>query len=206
MADDPKYVTRLMRISCTKGTMENYINVGTDHGVLAGENQQPVLNANDHTEKNIIHFGSCTSDDNPERTFRKGLVGGLLGPVEWLTGGAVTDLLETTGIMTCKCKPNTPLPWNITNEENILDGAPTLTINSKCPCRYGGIIEFVDTDEPVEVDEFERLQQELMHTLQTEPWNVEKIKDIFFKCRVRKSLMNWKKRCFRQYPGLYHRC
>lgn len=147
MADDPKYAMRLMRIRCSKGTMDNYINIERDHGVLAGGDSQPVLNANDHTDKCIIHCGNCESDENPERTFRKGLVGGLLGPLEWLSGGAVTDFLEDVGVMTCKCTPKTPLPWINTNENNILEGAPTLTMDSKVACRYGGVIEFVPMDE-----------------------------------------------------------
>lgn len=147
MADDPKYAMRLMRIRCSKGTMDNYINIERDHGVLAGGDSQPVLNANDHTDKCIIHCGNCESDENPERMFRKGLVGGLLGPLEWLSGGAVTDFLEDVGVMTCKCTPKTPLPWINTNENNILEGAPTLTMDSKVACRYGGVIEFVPLDQ-----------------------------------------------------------
>ncbi len=147
MADDPKYITRLMRIRCTKGTMDNYINVDVDHGVLAGAEQQPVLNANDHTEKNIIHCGNCESDENPERMFRKGLVSGLMGPLGFLLADSVTNFLEDVGIMTCKCKPNTPKPWLFTNEDNILEGAPALTMNSKLACRYGGTISFVPLDE-----------------------------------------------------------
>ncbi|MGN0304666.1 MAG: PAAR-like protein [Lachnospiraceae bacterium] len=147
MADDPKYITRLMRIRCSKGTMDNYINVGTDHGVLAGPDLLPVLNANDHTEENIIHCGNCESDENPERMFRKALVSSSMGVIGLLAGDMVTDFLEDVGIMTCKCKPNTPVPWLFTNEHNILEGAPALTMNSKVACRYGGIIEFVPLDE-----------------------------------------------------------
>ena len=32
MSDDLQYITRLMRIRCDKGTMDNYINVDRDHG------------------------------------------------------------------------------------------------------------------------------------------------------------------------------
>ena len=147
MADDPKYITRLMRIRCSKGTMDNYINVGTDHGVLAGAEQQPVLNANDHTEENIIHCGNCESDENPERMFRKGLASDLMESVGIFFGDLITDALEDMGIMTCKCKPNTPVPWIYTNESNILEGAPALTMESKVACRYGGVIEFVPLEQ-----------------------------------------------------------
>lgn len=147
MAEDPKYITRLMRIRCDKGTMDNYINIETDHGVVAGADQQPVLNANDHTDKNIIHCGNCESDENPERMFRKAAVSALMGPAGFFIGDAVTDLLEDVGIMTCKCRPNTPVPWIFTNESNVLDGAPALTMDSKVACRYGGVIEFVPLEE-----------------------------------------------------------
>ena len=48
------YVVRLMKIKCSMGTVENYINVDIDHGIFVGQNQQPLMNANDHTDKNIM--------------------------------------------------------------------------------------------------------------------------------------------------------
>lgn len=147
MAKDSNYVMRLMRARCSCGTMDNYLNVGRDHGVLAGAEQQPVLNANDHTDKNLIHFGSCNSDANPERGFRKNLVSGLMGPIGLFAGDKVTGFLEDVGIMTCKCKPNTPVPWIHVNENNILEGAPALLMESVVPCRYGGEISLVPLDE-----------------------------------------------------------
>ena len=100
------YVHRLMRIRCSHGSIDNYINIPTDHGVMAGEDQQPLLNANDHIAgQNVIHFGKCDSDENPERVFRKALVGSLLGGP--LLGGLVSDVLEKTGIMSFDYKPKT---------------------------------------------------------------------------------------------------
>lgn len=87
MAGNSNYVLRLMRARCTFGTMDNYLNTDKDHGVRAGADQQLLLNANDHTDKNIIHFGNCTSDKNPERTFRKGVVSGLMGAMDMFAGG-----------------------------------------------------------------------------------------------------------------------
>lgn len=43
MEDEPRYITRLMLIQCDKGTMSNYINVGQDHGVIAGGNYERKL-------------------------------------------------------------------------------------------------------------------------------------------------------------------
>ena len=136
--DDQKYVTRLMRARCSKGTMENYLNVDIDHGIVVGADVQPLMNANDHVSgRHVIHFGCCESDQNPERMFRKALVGGFLG-------GIVTDFLEDVGIMTCKCKPNTPNPWEFVNEDSIVEGAPALMVCSTLTCRYGGVIEIID--------------------------------------------------------------
>ena len=136
--DDQKYVTRLMRARCSKGTMENYLNVDIDHGIVVGADVQPLMNANDHVSgRHVIHFGCCESDQNPERMFRKALVGGFLG-------GIVADVLEDVGIMTCKCKPNTPNPWEFVNEDSIVEGAPALMVCSTLTCRYGGVIEIVD--------------------------------------------------------------
>ena len=55
-----KYVIRTMKAKCDQGTMENYLNVDTGHGVLY--EGQPVLNANDHIENvNLTPFGDCKS-------------------------------------------------------------------------------------------------------------------------------------------------
>lgn len=148
------YVHRLMRIRCTHGSIDNYINLPTDHGVLAGEDQEPLLNANDHLAgKHIIHFGKCDSDENPERMFRKGLVGGLLGGLVGgplagaLVGGLMSDALEKLGIMSFDCKPKTDEVWEETNDRNILEGAPAVLMKSCLTCRYGGIITLVPLDE-----------------------------------------------------------
>lgn len=132
-----QYAQRLMKMHCTCGTVDNYVNIPKDHGVVAGSDQQPLLNANDHVAgKNIIHFGKCKSDKNPERLFRKSLFG----------GGLIADLLETTGIMSFDCKPKTDEVWVEVNERNILDGAPAVLMGSCLTCRYGGTITFVRPD------------------------------------------------------------
>lgn len=144
--DDQKYVTRLMRARCSKGTMENYLNVDIDHGIVVGADVQPLMNANDHVSgRHVIHFGCCESDQNPERMFRKALVGGFLG-------GVIADALEDVGIMTCKCKPNTPNPWEFANEDSIVEGAPALMVCSTLTCRYGGVIEIIDPDGDASID------------------------------------------------------
>lgn len=153
------YVHRLMRIRCTHGSIDNYINLPKDHGVLAGQDQEPLLNANDHLAgQHIIHFGKCDSDENPERMFRKGLVGGLLGGP--LFGGLVSDVLEKTGIMSFDCKPKTDEVWEETNDRNILEGAPAVLMKSCLTCRYGGIITLVPLDEYPQDDQAQQENEE----------------------------------------------
>lgn len=154
--DDQKYVTRMMRAYCTEGTMSNYLNVDIDHGIVVGADLQPLMNANDHVAgRHVIHFGCCESDKNPERMFRKALVGGLLGSAITggsllggaLIGGVISDFLEDIGVMTCKCKPNTPNPWEFVNEKSIVEGAPALMFGSVLTCRYGGCIKLLPEDQ-----------------------------------------------------------
>ena len=151
MEDEPRYITRLMLIQCDKGTMSNYINVGQDHGVLAGGNYdgQPVLNANDHTDKNIMSFGNCKSEMHPERGFRETLVKALIdiNGTMIMIKDEIIDVMENLGIMAYKCKPNTPTPWTDCNEHCILDGAPALTMHSQLTCRYEGTITFVPIED-----------------------------------------------------------
>lgn len=148
------YVHRLMRIRCTHGSIDNYINLPKDHGVLAGQDQEPLLNANDHIAgEHIIHFGKCDSDENPERMFRRRLFSGALGSF-------VADALEKTGIMSFDCKPKTDEVWEETNDRNILEGAPAVLMKSCLTCRYGGIITLVPLDEyPQEEGQQEQPQE-----------------------------------------------
>ncbi len=81
-----------------------------------------------------------------------------------------------------KCELDTPLPWIFTSKDHMIDGAPALTMESQCACRYGGIITIVqeeaETAELVaeETDkEFEKLKEELIQTVKNEPWDVGKI-------------------------------
>ena len=46
-----------------------------------------------------------------------------------------------------KCELDTPLPWMFVNKEHMIDGAPALTVESQCACRYGGIITIVPEPE-----------------------------------------------------------
>lgn len=133
-----QYVMRLMKGKCTFGSMDNYLNIPLDHGVRFGVDEQPVLNANDHVAgEHVIHFGTCSSNANPGnavRSFAKAFIPGA---------SLISGVMDKLGCTGCKCTPMTFLPWMNTNEENIIEGAPALTTESKLACFYGGVISIV---------------------------------------------------------------
>lgn len=162
-AHGPMYVTRGMKAMCNCGTAPkgNYLNIVVDHGVVVGPEQQPLLNANDHTTDTVIGFGNCKSGANPKNQLQKGVVSAfaLLGGsplaiiVTAVTGKGVGDILADIGLISCKCEPDTPQVWQNCDEEHILDGAPVLTKDSFLSCRNGGIITIMEeeTDQGIAV-------------------------------------------------------
>lgn len=161
----PMYITRGMKAMCKCGTAPkgNYLNIVEDHGVIAGPDQQPVLNTNDHTTDTVIGFGNCTSDANPKLRLQQsvvagisaGLTGVLLGgsPLAIIVGATVGNgigkILSDIGLISCKCEPDTPKVWQNGDEEHILDGAPILTKDSVLYCRNGGTIYIMEEkDDP----------------------------------------------------------
>lgn len=160
-AHGPMYVTRGMKAMCNCGTAPkgNYLNIVVDHGVVVGPEQQPLLNANDHTTDTVIGFGNCKSGANPKNQLQKGIMSALFGGsplaiiVTAVTGKGVGDILADIGLISCKCEPDTPQVWQNCDEEHILDGAPVLTKDSFLSCRNGGIITIMEeeTDQGIAV-------------------------------------------------------
>lgn len=150
----PIYITRGMKAMCDCGTAPkgNYLNIVEDHGVITGPEQQPLLNANDHTTDTVIGFGNCKSDANPKVRLQKGIASVLLGGnplamiVTAVTGKSMGDILADIGLISCPCEPDTPQVWQNCDEEHILDGAPVLTKESFLSCRYGGTITIMEEE------------------------------------------------------------
>lgn len=138
------YVVRLMRAQCSMGTMENFLNLPLDHGVV-GPGGEPLMNANDHQSgEHVIHFGRCNSNVNPGNITKK-ITGFLLPGL-----GAFTSLTKMIGCDGCKCKPKTFVPWINGNDQHIIEGAPALTTGSKLACFYGGVISILPPPPPEE--------------------------------------------------------
>lgn len=126
-----KYITRLCEGQCTMGTMKNYLNLPTDHGIIFNDEDHPLMNANDHMpNQHVIHFGRCSSPLNP----------GNWKPIP----------------INCKCMPMTFMPWVEMKKDHIIEGAPALTDKSKLMCFYGGIITIVPPDEQAADEQAER--------------------------------------------------
>lgn len=155
MSGGKNYIVHGMKAECSEGTMQNYINAGVGHGVVYQGN--PLLNANDHVpEVNLTHFGDCNSKKiyedakkQADEKYKAELGDGFFEKAGKFIAKNVTKAViqtkETFGVH--KCELDTPLPWMFCNYDHMIDGAPALTEESQCPCRYGGIIKIVCTGD-----------------------------------------------------------
>ncbi len=154
MGESKKYVVYGMMAKCSEGTMENYISTDTGHGVVY--QGQPVLNANDHQKGvNLTHFGDCNSrkiyEEAKKEIDEKYKAEEGDGFFTKLGKGIVKAHMKTAifvqeHLMFHKCELDTPLPWIFTSKDHMIDGAPALTMESQCACRYGGIITIVQEE------------------------------------------------------------
>lgn len=166
MGENKKYVVYGMMAKCSEGTMENYISTDKGHGIIF--QGQPVLNANDHLKGiNLTHFGDCNSREFYEQAKKEADEKLQAGEEDSFFMKAAKKRAQRSvkavafikeHLMFNKCELDTPLPWIFTSEDHMIDGAPALTLESQCPCRYGGIITIVLQAE--EVTEAEELTEE----------------------------------------------
>ncbi len=152
-----KYVVAGMKAKCSEGTMENYLTTDTGHGVVY--QGQPVLNANDHQKDlNLTHFGECKSKKiyeearkEADEKYKAEEGDGFFTKIGKGIAKAVTkaSISIKENFMVNKCDLDTPLPWTFTSKDHMIDGAPALTMESQCACRYGGIITIVPEEDEV---------------------------------------------------------
>ncbi len=161
MEENKKYVVYGMMAKCSEGTMENYISTKTGHGIIF--QGQPVLNANDHVVKiNLTHFGDCNSKEIYEQAKKEadekfkaeeGDSFFMKAAKRQAKRAVKIEAFLREHVMFNKCEPDTPLPWVFTSEDHMIDGAPALTLESQCACRYGGTITVVLQVEEAAEDE-----------------------------------------------------
>lgn len=174
MGEEKAYIVRSMKAKCDCGTMENYLNVVHGHGVYyKGE---PLLNANDHyKDENLSHFGDCNSKKvyedakkQADEKYKAEEGDGFFESVGKGIGSFFTKAAITLkSLMFNKCDLQTPTPWIFTNEEHVIDGAPALTIESKCACLYGGVITIVMEVEEVPAEEAAAAEETALKTIGT---------------------------------------
>ncbi len=168
-----QYVYRLMKAKCSCGDKDftQYLNVPKDHGVLFHDSEYPLMNANDHVaNENILTFGRCKSISNPGGAVAEGLANAIIPFV----GGT---LLQT--LIGCKCEPMTLVPWIKVDEDYFIDGAPALTLESRLPCYYGGVIEIVLEQAEAEEGEEQEPEEEEKDVMDQLPSEVQEKIDSF---------------------------
>ena len=113
-------------LRCSFGITPSELMLLPVHRVLT--NECPDANIGDHTPLvNILPFGMCTSEANPE--------------VEAATAAAL-------GVPTpAPCIPATPTPWVRGATKVLLDGLPSLSSDSKLMCLWAGVITIVQPGE-----------------------------------------------------------
>jgi hypothetical protein len=155
MEEKKIYIVSGMMAKCSEGSMENYLSTDTGHGIVY--QGQPVLNANDHVKGvNLTHFGDCHSKaiyeqakKDADEKYKAEEGDGFFTKLEKWRLKTVTKLAISfkEHLSFNKCELDTPLPWIFVSKDHMIDGAPALTIDSQCTCRYGGTISIVPPTE-----------------------------------------------------------
>lgn len=189
-SDGKKYVVYGMKAECSQGTMQNYLTTDTGHGIIYQGN--PLLNANDHEPQvNLTHFGDCKSrviyeeaKRQADEKYKADADDGFFAKAGKLIAKTAAKAVVDIQSLGChKCELDTPLPWIFCNDEHMINGAPALTMESQCACRYGGIIRIVQEETEVEGSEtagreLNELVEEFIDTLKNDPTNYEKLRNI----------------------------
>lgn len=150
------------------------------------------MNANDHEPQvNLTHFGDCKSrviyeeaKRQADEKYKADADDGFFAKAGKLIAKTAAKAVVDIQSLGChKCELDTPLPWIFCNDEHMIDGAPALTMESQCACRYGGIIRIVQEETEVEGSEtagreLNELVEEFIDTLKNDPTNYEKLRNI----------------------------
>lgn len=188
MGETQKYVVYGMKAKCSEGTMENYLSTDTGHGVVY--QGQPVLNANDHQKDiNLTHFGECKSKKifeeakkEADEKYKAEEGDGFFTKIGKGIAKTVTKAAISVKehLMVNKCDLDTPLPWTFTSKDHMIDGAPALTMESQCACRYGGIISIVSQEDVSEGEGIESENEitENKNEVEQQEFNIDTVKKL----------------------------
>lgn len=148
-----EHLVRGAMLRCKCGSHCRRLNLPLMHGYM--EAKRPLVNAEDSIageNDNIPYFGVCssgTNDSGAETVFLK------KDYERDILGRKVSE--ETEGNVKGKCCTPVILgSWQNVQEGTIIDGAPAITPSSFLVCKYGGIIEALDSgqhDEETMIEE-----------------------------------------------------
>lgn len=118
------YIVRGAKMQCDKGSNCRKINLPVSHGSYAKDS--PILVKTDSKPvENIPYFGVCKNEDQlPEKI-------------------DITVINKDGAVQTGKkCMLQINGDWKDTKDDNIVDGQPALTTDSKLFCNCLGVITF----------------------------------------------------------------
>lgn len=131
-------------LRCKCGSHCRRLNLPLTHGYV--EEERPLVNAEDSVageNENISYFGVCSSGTNDssaktvllKKDYERDIYGRKMSE-------------ETVGNVKGKCCTPVILgPWQNVQEGTLIDGAPAITPSSFLVCKYGGIIEVLDSGQ-----------------------------------------------------------
>ncbi len=126
-----RLVVHEAKIRCSQGTLPSLLVVLDTSPVSASE--KPVATVNDHKPmRNIITFGMCRSQTNPQVASATSAALGVLTPQP--------------------CVPATNEAWAPGAPFSVVDEVNVLSSDSTCKCQWQGTIDILDPNCDTEID------------------------------------------------------
>ena len=126
----PKMVVDGAKVRCSMGSLPSLLLVSDESPLSADD--KPVATVNDHVPKrNLITFGMCRSEKNPQ--------------VSSATSAALGTLTPQP------CIPMTTEAWSPGSPLAVSKDVKVLTNDSTCKCQWAGTIDILDANNDVEI-------------------------------------------------------
>lgn len=121
--EEVEYLVRGALLCCDKGSHPRRINLPESHGIYSKEH--PIIRKDDKTEKNISHFGVCSSSTPPK--------GAEIVRYQGFVPPGSTEAAEEVQGRQC-------IPDIVSKEWSTVNGQ-AVTVDSYLVCKCGGRIE-----------------------------------------------------------------
>jgi hypothetical protein len=128
----PKMVVDGAKLRCSQGTLPSILVIPGDDAPLVSDDK-PVATVKDRVSKrNLITFGMCRSQANPQVASATAAALGVLTPQP--------------------CIPSTNQDWTPGAPMAVSDDTNVLTSDSTCKCDFNGEIDILDPNNDVEIE------------------------------------------------------